>query len=154
MTNLASRVEELAEAGRVYLTENTARLAEGYFALRDLREFELKGVSETVRVHELEAVGEFQTRFDVSRARGLSRFVDRERTVHGGQRRREHRERLIPPRLYRLAVVLLDQRADQLPMAFWRRVRFRALWPLNRWPARSRVPLMAGSSSSTLSKGT
>ncbi len=81
VTNLAARVEELAEAGRVYLTENTARLAEGYFAFRDLGEFELKGVSETVRVHELEGVGEFQTRFDVSRARGLSKFVGREREM-------------------------------------------------------------------------
>jgi class 3 adenylate cyclase len=33
---LAQRMEGLAEAGRIYLTEHTAKLVGGYFTLRDL----------------------------------------------------------------------------------------------------------------------
>ncbi len=54
---LAQRMEQLAEPGKVYLAENTATLVEGYLALSDLGEFEVKGVSHPVRVHELTGVG-------------------------------------------------------------------------------------------------
>ena len=77
VVGLAQRMEALAPAAKVYLTEHTARLVRGWFKLRDLGEFELKGVSARVGVHELEGVGEVRTRFDVSRARGLSKFVGR-----------------------------------------------------------------------------
>src|SRR5262249_6373269 len=51
---LAARMEQLAEPGRVYLTEETATLVSGFFRLRDLGPFELKGASTAVRVYELE----------------------------------------------------------------------------------------------------
>jgi len=75
---LAKRMEQLAEPGKVYLTENTGALVSGYFQLGDLGQFEIKGVGQPLRVHELQGVGLLRTRFDVSRARGLSRFVGRE----------------------------------------------------------------------------
>jgi class 3 adenylate cyclase len=74
---LAARMEQLAGAERVYLTEHTARLVAGYFRLRDLGEFAVKGVTAPLRVHELEGVGTLRTRLDVSRARGFSRLVGR-----------------------------------------------------------------------------
>jgi class 3 adenylate cyclase/tetratricopeptide (TPR) repeat protein len=74
---LAARIEQLAYPGSVYLTEDTASLVEGYFRLRDLGEFDLKGARGPVRVFELEDVGPFRTRLDSSRARGFSRFVGR-----------------------------------------------------------------------------
>src|SRR5215467_4077788 len=40
---LAARMEQLAEPGRVYLTEQTAKLVSGFFRLRDLGLVELKG---------------------------------------------------------------------------------------------------------------
>jgi len=40
---LAQRMEALAEAGRIYLTEHTAKLVSGYFALRDLGASRIKG---------------------------------------------------------------------------------------------------------------
>ncbi|MGH7823096.1 MAG: AAA family ATPase, partial [Candidatus Binatia bacterium] len=52
-----------------------------FFGLRDLGAFDLKGVRTRLRVFELEGVGTFRTRFDVSRARGLSRFVARDREM-------------------------------------------------------------------------
>jgi class 3 adenylate cyclase/tetratricopeptide (TPR) repeat protein len=74
---LAQRMEQLAEPGRAYLTGNTAELVDGYLALRDLGEFEVKGVSDAVRVHELTGVGSARGRLDISRERGFSRFVGR-----------------------------------------------------------------------------
>src|SRR5262249_2244382 len=74
---LAARIEQLAEPGRVYLTEETAKLVAGFFHLRDLRPFDLKGASAAVRVYELEGVGALHTPLDVSRSRGFSRFVGR-----------------------------------------------------------------------------
>jgi class 3 adenylate cyclase/broad specificity phosphatase PhoE len=74
---LAQRMEQLAESGRICLSEHTAHLAEGYFALRDLGASRIKGVGEPLHVYELEGVGPMQTRLDVSRSRGFSRFVGR-----------------------------------------------------------------------------
>ncbi|MGH7821029.1 MAG: adenylate/guanylate cyclase domain-containing protein, partial [Candidatus Binatia bacterium] len=51
---LAARMEQLAGADRVYLTEHTAGLVSGFLRLRDLGRFELKGAREPVRVYELE----------------------------------------------------------------------------------------------------
>src|SRR5262245_50601583 len=75
---LAARMEQLAGAERVYLTEHTAALVSGYFRLRDLGPFTLKGVRDPLRVYELEGTGPLRTKLHVSRARGFSRFVGRE----------------------------------------------------------------------------
>jgi class 3 adenylate cyclase len=74
---LAQRMEALASPDSCYLTAATAALVGGYFVLEDLGEFRVKGVSDAVRVHRLIGLGAARTRFDISRARGLSRFVGR-----------------------------------------------------------------------------
>jgi class 3 adenylate cyclase/tetratricopeptide (TPR) repeat protein len=74
---LAQRMESLAEPGKAYLTDDTAGLVEGYLTLEDLGEFQVKGVSQPLRIHELTGTGSARGRLDVSRARGLSRFVGR-----------------------------------------------------------------------------
>jgi class 3 adenylate cyclase/tetratricopeptide (TPR) repeat protein len=78
---LAQRMEQLAAADSTYLSAHTARLVEGYFQLRDLGEFELKGVGSPLRVHELRGVGALRTRLDSARARGFSKFVGRDREM-------------------------------------------------------------------------
>jgi adenylate cyclase len=75
---LAQRMEALAEPGRAYLTESTAALASGFLDLKDLGEFEIKGVSRPVEVFELAGVGPARSRLDLSRERGFSRFVGRD----------------------------------------------------------------------------
>ena len=74
---LAARMQQLAEPGKVYVTEHTADAVQGYFQLADLGRLDVKGVQEKVGVFELEGVGALRTRLDVSRARGFSRFVGR-----------------------------------------------------------------------------
>ena len=75
---LAQRMEQLAEPGKTYLTEHTARLVEGYLKLRDLGEFEVKGATAPLRAYELSGIGAARSRLDLSRARGFSRFVGRD----------------------------------------------------------------------------
>jgi adenylate cyclase len=74
---LAARMQELASPGTCYLTGHTAELVSGYFELEDLGEFKIRGVGEPVPVAQLRGAGQLRTRFDLSRARGLTRFVGR-----------------------------------------------------------------------------
>jgi class 3 adenylate cyclase/tetratricopeptide (TPR) repeat protein len=74
---LAARLQSLASPDTCYLSSDVADLVQGYFDLNDLGEFKVKGVSEPVTVFELRGMGAVRTRFDVSMARGLSRFVGR-----------------------------------------------------------------------------
>ena len=78
---LAQRMEALAEPGKAYLTESTAALARGFLALEDLGEFEIKGASRPVHVYELAGVGTARSRLDLSRERGFTRFVGRDREM-------------------------------------------------------------------------
>jgi adenylate cyclase len=70
-------MQQLAEPRSVYLTERTAKLVEGFFDLRDIGASRVQGVEEEVHVYALEGIGPLRTRFEVSRARGLSKFVGR-----------------------------------------------------------------------------
>jgi len=74
---LAARMQELASPDTAYLTGRTAELVAGYFRLDDLGTFPVKGVAEPVPVFQLQGIGAVRTRFDASRARGLTRFVGR-----------------------------------------------------------------------------
>jgi class 3 adenylate cyclase len=75
---LAARVQQMAAPGTAWVTEHTARLVEGFFAMRDRGTPAMKGVSASVRVFELAGTGALRTRLDLSRRRGFSRLVGRE----------------------------------------------------------------------------
>ena len=76
--NLAARMEQIAAPGHVYVSEHTAHLAKGFFRFRELGPTRVKGVEASVRVHELEGFGPLRSRFEVSRARGLSALIGRD----------------------------------------------------------------------------
>ena len=75
---LAQRMEALAEPGKAYLTEHAAELAQGYLELKDLGAFDVKGASRPIKVFELVGAGSARSRLDLSKERGLSRFVGRD----------------------------------------------------------------------------
>jgi len=79
--NLASRMQELAEPGTTYVTEETFRLTEGLFRFEALGEKTVKGRKEPVNVYRAIAPSTRRTRFDVSAERGLTPFVGREREL-------------------------------------------------------------------------
>jgi predicted ATPase/class 3 adenylate cyclase len=75
---LAARIEALAEPGRIYLAKPTAQLVTGFFDLKDLGRFSVRGEPQSLRIYELRGVGPLRRRFEVARERGLSPFVGRE----------------------------------------------------------------------------
>ncbi|NIO05598.1 MAG: tetratricopeptide repeat protein [Proteobacteria bacterium] len=79
--NLASRMEELAEPGTTYVTEETFRLTEGLFRFEALGKKEVRGRKEPINVYRAIAPSTRRTRFDVSAERGLTPFVGREREL-------------------------------------------------------------------------
>jgi class 3 adenylate cyclase/tetratricopeptide (TPR) repeat protein len=75
---LAQRMEQVAAAHAICLSEATAKAVSGYFALHDLGPARIKGASELLRVFELEGMSTLRTRLEVARSRGLTRFVGRD----------------------------------------------------------------------------
>jgi class 3 adenylate cyclase/tetratricopeptide (TPR) repeat protein len=75
--NLAARMEQWAAPGKIYVTDQTRRLAAGYFEFGDLGALEVKGKGEAVRAFEVERELASRTRLDVAADRGLSPYVGR-----------------------------------------------------------------------------
>jgi class 3 adenylate cyclase/tetratricopeptide (TPR) repeat protein len=79
-TNLASRMESLAQPGTVLLSKNTHRLVKDYFELNPLGKLDVKGKGEPQEVFELVKAGG-ATRLEAAMARGLTKFVGRENSM-------------------------------------------------------------------------
>jgi predicted ATPase len=79
--NLASRLQAMAPAGSIAVSDDTRRLVEGYFELNPLGSAELKGISESVNAYEVTGLGPLRTHFQLSARRGLTKFVGREREI-------------------------------------------------------------------------
>lgn len=77
-TNLAARMEQMANAGSILVTEYTRKLTEGYFDLKAIGAAEIKGVDGPLEVYEVLGTGPLRTRLEVSASRGLTRFVGRQ----------------------------------------------------------------------------
>src|SRR5258705_5944922 len=77
-TNLAARMEQLANPGTIVVSAYTHRLTDGYFAFKELGPTQIKGVEEALNIYEVLSVGPLRTRLQVSVRRGLTRFVGRQ----------------------------------------------------------------------------
>ena len=77
-TNIAARMEQLANPGSILVTAQTHKFTDGYFEFKALGDTQVKGVEEPLDIYELLGVGPLRTRFDVAARRGLSRFVGRQ----------------------------------------------------------------------------
>jgi class 3 adenylate cyclase/tetratricopeptide (TPR) repeat protein len=75
---LASRMQQLAEPGSIYLTEDTAELVADYFDLQELGELSVRNANRRMRTFELRAAHAERTRLDAARERGLSPFLGRD----------------------------------------------------------------------------
>ncbi len=80
-THLAARMEQLARPGSTLLTADTSRLAEGYVEVRSLGPVPVKGLDAPIEVYELVAAGPRRSRLHAAAARGLTRFVGRDREL-------------------------------------------------------------------------
>jgi class 3 adenylate cyclase/tetratricopeptide (TPR) repeat protein len=88
-TNLAARLQQLAQPGSVVISAATQRHVSGFFATRDLGEVPVKGHA-PVRAYQVLHPYSRRTRFDMAVERGLTPLVGRERELATlGERFRE-----------------------------------------------------------------
>jgi len=76
-TNVAARMQQAANPGRILVSEATHRLVSGYFHTRPMGALTLKGKAEPVRAWEIITARADRTRIDVSEERGLTAYVGR-----------------------------------------------------------------------------
>jgi class 3 adenylate cyclase len=80
-TNLAARMESMAQPGSIYISSNTQRLARDFFEFKSLGKIEVKGKEDPQEAFELIKTGEVETRIEASVAKGLTRFVGRKNSM-------------------------------------------------------------------------
>jgi hypothetical protein len=71
-------MQAAASAGGIVTSEDTRRLVEGYFELRELGPTEVRGVAEPLNLYEVTGAGPLHGHFDLAVRRGLTKFVGRE----------------------------------------------------------------------------
>ncbi len=76
-TNLAARLQSVAEPGTILVSEPTERLVRGLFTLRAVGPFDLKGKSDPVAAYEVVARRASATPMGIAIARGLTPLVGR-----------------------------------------------------------------------------
>ena len=80
-THLAARMEQMAKPGSALITGDTLKLAEGYVQVRPLGAVPVKGLETPTPVYELTGIVPARSRLQASAARGLTRFVGRDREL-------------------------------------------------------------------------
>jgi predicted ATPase/class 3 adenylate cyclase len=80
-TNLASRMENAADAGSVLVSENTHKIARSYFEFESIGKLEVKGKEKPQEAYTIIKAGEVETRIGASVAKGLTRFVGRRNSM-------------------------------------------------------------------------
>jgi len=80
-TNLAARLQALAEPGMILVSEATSRLVRGFFDLRAWRRLEVKGKAEPVAAYEIRGARAATTPMAVAEARGLTPLVGRDQEL-------------------------------------------------------------------------
>jgi class 3 adenylate cyclase/tetratricopeptide (TPR) repeat protein len=80
-TNLAARMENVAKAGAICISENTQKLVRDFFELEFQGEIQIKGKEKLQKTYQLIKKGEIVTRIDASIAKGLTRFVGRRESM-------------------------------------------------------------------------
>jgi hypothetical protein len=80
-TNLASRMENMAQPRTICVSRNTQRLAKDFFEFKSLVKVEVKGKEDPQEAFELIKTGEVETRIGASVAKGLTRFVGRKNSM-------------------------------------------------------------------------
>src|SRR5262249_7905271 len=79
--NIASRIEGLAAANTLVISDATSRLVQGYFDCQDLGAQTLRGVAEPVTLYRVLRESGATSRLDVAQPRGLTPLVGREQEV-------------------------------------------------------------------------
>jgi class 3 adenylate cyclase/predicted ATPase/ABC-type transport system involved in cytochrome c biogenesis ATPase subunit len=92
-TNLAARLQSLAETDTIVIAPDTYRLVGALFEYRDLGLHTLKGFAGPVHVHQVLGVGNVESRFEAQHPSGMSPLFGREEEFDLLMRRWEQAER-------------------------------------------------------------
>jgi len=80
-THLAARIEQATPPGAILMSAHTLALVEGYVQVRSLKPRLLKGLAQPIDLFEVVGTTTVRSRFDAATARGLTRFVGRDREL-------------------------------------------------------------------------
>jgi class 3 adenylate cyclase/tetratricopeptide (TPR) repeat protein len=80
-TNLASRMESLADAGAIIVSKKTYKIAKDFFEFEPMGKVQVKGKDEPQKTYQLIKAGEIETRIKASVAKGLTKFVGRKNSM-------------------------------------------------------------------------
>ena len=80
-TNLAARLQQIAEPGQIVVSESTLQTVEGYCNSNYLDEYSIKGIPEPVKTWEVLSGRGARTRLEIEAERGLTPFIGREREL-------------------------------------------------------------------------
>ncbi|MDY6843920.1 MAG: adenylate/guanylate cyclase domain-containing protein, partial [Thermodesulfobacteriota bacterium] len=80
-TNLAYRMEDIANPGTIVVSSDTHKITKDFFEFRSLGKVQIKGKEETLEAYELIETGKRETRIEAAIAKGLSKFVGRQREI-------------------------------------------------------------------------
>src|SRR6266567_2746065 len=84
--HLAARMEQMASPGAIYCTANVMRMAEGFVEAQPLGQVSVKGIRQPIDLFQIVGPTSARTRWEVTAARGLTRFVGRENELAELQR--------------------------------------------------------------------
>jgi class 3 adenylate cyclase/tetratricopeptide (TPR) repeat protein len=76
--HLAARMEQMAPPGAIYCTANVMRMATGFVDARPLGQASVKGIRQPIDLFQIFGHTSARTRWEVTAARGLTPFVNRE----------------------------------------------------------------------------
>ncbi len=80
-TNLAARLLAIAKPGQIVASRRTQHMRDRFFTFEDLGEFQVKGKTEPVRAYAVTGEIRGRTRLEVSKERGLTPLVGRDREL-------------------------------------------------------------------------
>jgi class 3 adenylate cyclase/tetratricopeptide (TPR) repeat protein len=80
-TNLAARMESMAQPGTILGTGYTQKLARDFFQFESLGTVQVKGKKEPVDAYELKKASEVETRIEAAAAKGLTKFAGRKNSM-------------------------------------------------------------------------
>ncbi|MFC1859015.1 adenylate/guanylate cyclase domain-containing protein [Thermodesulfobacteriota bacterium] len=80
-TNLAARMEKVADSGTITVSANTYKITKDFFEFKSLGQVQIKGKEKSQAAYELVRESEVATRIEAALAKGLTRFVGREKEM-------------------------------------------------------------------------
>ncbi len=80
-TNLASRMQGIAEPTNIVASASTYKIAKDFFTFQPLGEVNVKGKEEPLEVYRLTGTSHLKTRLEAAILKGLAKFVGREKEI-------------------------------------------------------------------------